>query len=96
MQDHIFDPEFTDKLKEQFSRLFRVVQKDSALRGLEMVFKDTQFSDVAIQANKDDIDADLMKEIKFYKTEIGRLQGELNSMQHKMNTNEKTVKQAQK
>ena len=40
MSDHVFDPEFSSKIKDLFSERFGAVQKDSALRSLRMVFKE--------------------------------------------------------
>ena len=40
MTDHVFDPEFSKKIKLLFSNKFKTVQYDSALRGLEMVYRD--------------------------------------------------------
>ena len=40
MSDHVFDPAFSGKIKELLAERFGVVQKDSALRSLKMVYKD--------------------------------------------------------
>ena len=96
MEDHVFDPDFSSKITLLFANKFKIVQYDSALRGLKLVFKDTQFSDMAIQAKEEDIDYDLIAEMTFYKKEIARLQGEVNAMRYKMMTNEKTTQAANK
>ena len=47
---------------------------------------------MAIQADSNEIDADLMAEVAFYKKEMARLLQETNAMKHKMLTNEKLMK----
>lgn len=92
LEDLAFDPYFAQKLRRLFADRFSVVQKDSALRSLQMVFKDIQFFDVGIQADSDEIDADLIAEVAFYKKEMARLLQETNAMKHKMMANEKHMK----
>ena len=96
MQDHTFDPEFSMKVRALFADRFRVVQYDSALRLLKLIYKDVQFVEVGCQALEGDIDNDLIEKVTFYKKETVRLQGEINQMRYKMMQNEKMVKLAAK
>ena len=43
-----------------------------------MVCKDFNTAEIGIQANSDDIDHDIKKELQFYKQETARLQAEMN------------------
>lgn len=40
MTDHVFDPDFSTKIRLLFSKKFKTCQYDSALRSLSMVYKD--------------------------------------------------------
>lgn len=66
----------------------------SALSALTMVYKDTQFVEVGVQADDQDIDYDLFQEIRFLKDNVHRLQSEINTMKIKMQANEKAMKAA--
>ena len=50
MEDPAFDPYFAENLRRLFAERFSVVQKDSALRSLKMVYKDIEYHDVEMQA----------------------------------------------
>ena len=94
MSDHVFDPEFSGKIKDLFAERFGAVQKDSALRSLRMVYKDNLLRDAEVQVNADEVDTDLLAELAWYRKEVQRLTGEVNAMTQRMMNNEKAVKQA--
>ena len=96
MADHVFDPHFSTKIKLLFSQKFQIVQKDSALRGLELVYKDQTFADFAIQCKPEDVDRDLLEEIRMQKKDIQRLNAELVAVHSNLKMNDKTVKRAKK
>lgn len=78
ISQHTFDPFFTDKIRNLFSSRIAEAQYDSAYRSLKMVCKDFNTAEIGIQANSDDIDHDIKKELQFYKQETARLQAEMN------------------
>ena len=63
IKDHVFDPHFKDNVTEMFRDPVRNVQKECALKALTMVYKDTVFADVGVQAYEGDIDNDLIQEV---------------------------------